>query len=120
MDIRDQKLAQLITRYSVDVQPGDKVVIRGGVAGEPLIKELYKQVLEAGGHPFLWLEFPWEAELLLGRGSEEQYTYIHKPVEQFYAHYEPPDSRCRRRQHQRISTASIPMFTPASRSRAVH
>jgi len=28
------------------------------------------------------------AELLLGRGSEEQYTYIHKPVEQFYAHYD--------------------------------
>jgi aminopeptidase len=88
MDIRDQKLAQLITEYSVNVQPGDKVVIRGGVPAEPLIKELYKAVLAAGGHPILWTELPWESEILLGSGTEEQYTYIHKPIEEFYAHYD--------------------------------
>jgi len=88
MDIRDQKLAQLITQYSVNVQPGDKVVIRSGVLAEPLVKELYKAVLVAGGHPILWTEYPWEAEIILGSGSEEQFTYIHKPVENFYATYD--------------------------------
>lgn len=88
MDSRDQKLARLITQYSIGVKPGDKVILRGGVAGEPLLKELYKQVIEAGAHPILWTEFSWEDELLLGLGSEEQFTYIHKPRAIYYGKYD--------------------------------
>ncbi len=88
MDIRDQKLAQLITQYSIGVKPGDKVVIRGGVAGEPLLKELYKQVIGAGGHPVLWPELSWMEEVLLNLGNEEQITYIPRPTALFYEEYD--------------------------------
>ena len=88
MDYRDQKLAQLITRYSVGVKPGDRVVIRAHKEGEPLMKELFTQVLEAGGHPVLWPEFSWSDELLMKLGSEEQYTFIHKSQAVFYEEYD--------------------------------
>lgn len=80
MDERDVKLANLIVNYSVRVKPGDKVVLRGGTAAEPLLKELYIKVLEAGGHPLLLSETNWETEYLLKLGSEEQIQYIQKPM----------------------------------------
>jgi len=52
MDIRDQKLAQLITQYSVNVQPGDKVVIRSGALAEPLVKEFTRQCWLPVGIPY--------------------------------------------------------------------
>ena len=50
-DIRVEKLADLMVNYSVAVKPGDKVVIQGETSGEPLIKEVYAKVLQAGGNP---------------------------------------------------------------------
>ena len=50
-DHRVNKLAQVLVEYSTAVQPGDKVVINGGVAAEPLLHAVYAKVLEAGGHP---------------------------------------------------------------------
>ena len=36
-DIRVEKLADLLVNYSVEVKPGDKVVIQGETGGEPLL-----------------------------------------------------------------------------------
>lgn len=88
MDIRDRKLAQLIVQYSLEVQPGQRVLIRGGVLGEPLIKEFYREVLAAGAHPFLMNQFNWEEEELLTRGNAEQVAHIHRPVEVLYGEYD--------------------------------
>ncbi len=88
MDVRDEKLANLIVNYSVKVQPNDRVWLRGGVLAEPLLKELCKKVLEAGGHPFIQPEFSWQEEIVLNMGNEDQITYIHKPTEIFYGEYD--------------------------------
>ncbi len=50
-DPRLDKLASVLVRYSVDVQPGQLVRIAGDAVGLPLIEAVYEEVLRAGGHP---------------------------------------------------------------------
>ncbi len=51
-DLRYNKLAKLLVNYSTDVGPGDLVAITALSPAEPLIKELFREILEAGGHPY--------------------------------------------------------------------
>lgn len=52
-DPRNQRLARTLVRYSLDVQPGEKVLLdfRGGATAE-LLREVVTAVTEAGGVPF--------------------------------------------------------------------
>ena len=52
-DPRIEKLADMLVNYSVSVQPDEKVEIRSSTQSEPLLREVYKQVLIAGGHPLI-------------------------------------------------------------------
>ena len=52
-DIRVDKLADLLVNYSVAVKKGDRVLIQGDLAGEPLIRAIYVKVLQAGGNPLI-------------------------------------------------------------------
>jgi aminopeptidase len=74
-DPRIEKLARVIVDYSVEVRKGDLVVLGGPPLAEPLIVELYRAVLRAGGHPWVRL-IPSEcSEVLLADGSDEQLAY---------------------------------------------
>ena len=50
-DKRMKKLADVLVNYSVKVKPGDWVYINSSIVAMPLLKEVYKQVLLAGGNP---------------------------------------------------------------------
>lgn len=50
-DPRITKLADLLVKYSVKVKPKDWVMIFGHIAAEPLVSEVLRSVLEAGGYP---------------------------------------------------------------------
>jgi aminopeptidase len=50
-----QKLANLLVNYSVEVQPGDWVIVRGDVIAEPLLAEIVGAVARAGGRPTVLL-----------------------------------------------------------------
>jgi aminopeptidase len=78
-DPRVEKLADVLVRYSVAVQPGDKVLIRGGAEAAPLIKAVYARVLQAGGHPLTLVSLPGMEELLYRYASDEQLQYIPEP-----------------------------------------
>ena len=81
-DPRLIKLAELLVHYSIDVQPGDKVAIRSLTPAEPLLTEIYAQIVSAGGHPFLALKFPDNVERFFALASDEQLEHI-SDVEQF-------------------------------------
>ena len=74
--------AATLVDYSVAVRPGDQVAISGGVAGEPLLREIYRTVLARGGRPVMLPAFSGLAADLLGAGTDEQLSYI-SPVERF-------------------------------------
>jgi aminopeptidase len=87
-DSRIQKLAHLIVNYSVKVRSGDKVVINGNPVAETLIKELYREVLQAGGHPLIMSPPSGIEEILFRYASDEQLQYIHEPARLIHEHYD--------------------------------
>ncbi len=76
MDTRIVRLAQVLVDYSVDVQPGQWVVIRSDVGAEPLMKEVYRRVLRRGGQPSLVTSMPWQQEVFLSAANAEQLDFV--------------------------------------------
>lgn len=75
-DPRLSKLAKVLVRYSVNVQPGQLVRIVTPTPGLPLAVEVFREVLAAGGHPFV-RSGPAEAqEILIKNGTDEQLKYV--------------------------------------------
>jgi aminopeptidase len=56
-DLRVQKYAKILVEHSARVGPGDRILIEGTTAAEPLLRELFRQILERGGipHPMVYL-----------------------------------------------------------------
>lgn len=80
-DLRVENLAKILVDYSVAVKQGDRVVINGPTLAEPLLKEIYVKVLQAGGYPMMMASLPDIEELFFRHASDEQLKYIAKPVE---------------------------------------
>jgi aminopeptidase len=70
------KLADVLVGYSTAVQPGDVVWIDGEQPTTALIRELYRAVLRAGGHPTGALVVDETVEALLEEGSDEQIEWV--------------------------------------------
>jgi aminopeptidase len=80
-DSRIQKLAELVVKYSVSVREGDKVAISGGTPAEPLLKEVYAEVIRAGGHPYMQASLPELDEIFFRYASEAQLKHVPTPLE---------------------------------------
>ena len=74
-DPRLEKLADVLVNYSTAVQPGDLVRLAGPPVGIPLLVELYRQVIRAGGHPHVSITPDECAEIKLTQASDEQLRY---------------------------------------------
>jgi aminopeptidase len=75
-DPRVEAVARILVDYSVDVQPGQFIQIRGAPEGEPLLLAVYQRVLERGGHPWLRVGLDEVAEILFKHASDEQLDYV--------------------------------------------
>ena len=80
-DPRIEKLSQTLVDYSVAVRNGDRVLIRGSALAEPLLREIYIRVLQAGGHPLMMISLPDTEEVFFRYASDEQLQHVPKPVE---------------------------------------
>ena len=57
-DLRVQKFAKVLVEHSARIVPGDRVLIEATTAAEPLVRELFIQIMEKGGHPHPMISFP--------------------------------------------------------------
>jgi len=78
-DIRVEKLAELLVKYSVNVKPGDKVAIQGDLPAEPLLRAVYVEVLKAGGNPFVLASLTGQDELFFRYASDQQIQHVPPP-----------------------------------------
>lgn len=83
-DTRYEKLAKILVNYSVEVGRGDLVEIDGLPITEPLLREVYRAVLEAGGHPFTRVRIPSLSEIYLKNARKHQIEYV-SPIVEFAA-----------------------------------
>lgn len=81
-DPRVEKLAQVITHYSLALKPGDKFRLRGPVQALPLLHEVYREAVRLGAF-VLYRPYDRDAtEILLREGSKEQIEYLPELVHQ--------------------------------------
>ena len=81
-DPRIEKLADVLVNYSVGVKKGQLVRITSTPGGFPLVNEVFRKVLAAGGHPFTKINAEDTAEIFLKHASPEQLSYLN-PISKF-------------------------------------
>ena len=75
-DTRLAKLAHLLVTYSLRLRPGDLLQINTTPLAAPLVREVFREALLAGAHPYTRISLPETQELLLKYGSDEQLGYV--------------------------------------------
>jgi len=83
-DSRLTKLADLLVNYSVKVQPEEWVLINGHMVAEPLIAEVLRAVLQAGGRPQVLMGSDNITEYSLKYADDEQIKWIAPTVKLLY------------------------------------
>ena len=116
-DSRVQKFAKVLVEHSTRIIPGDRVLIEGTTAAEPLVRELYVQILEKGGHPHPMISFPGmvpfiQDDLYLTYAKESQLDFI--PTFYKYA-YDQFESRIRI--HSATNTRATTRIDPVKAQR---
>ncbi len=76
IDKRLEKLATILTRYSLNLKKNDLFVISGSHLAAPLIKEVYYQAVQIGAHPFTHIGIDGLAEIYYQNSSDQQLKYV--------------------------------------------
>jgi aminopeptidase len=75
-DARAEKVADILTEYSVPVSKGQLVSIQGNVEGEPLMLAIYERVLARGANAILRPTFEHAEPILYRAVSAEQLDFV--------------------------------------------
>ena len=75
-DIRTTNLAEILVNYCLEITKGDRVAVLGTSLAEPLMLELERYILRAGGHPELIARIPGSDYVQFTEASNEQLEYI--------------------------------------------
>jgi len=75
-DPRLERLADVVVDYSAAVKAGDLVVLEATPLAAPLVRETYRRILAAGGHPEVRMAVDGVAEALLDEGNEAQLGWV--------------------------------------------
>lgn len=81
-DPRYEKLADVLVEYCLDVQKDDLVLIRAGLPTAPLVREVYRAVLLAGGHPVTRIGLPGAADVFYRGAKKHQLEFV-SPVAEY-------------------------------------
>jgi aminopeptidase len=80
-DPRIQKYAKILVEHSTRVAPGDRILVEATTAAEPLVRELFIQILGRGGIPHMLLALPGmmpfsQDELYLTYAKDTQLDFV--------------------------------------------
>jgi len=75
-DERVDKLADILTEYSIPMEPGQKAVIEGTTLAEPLMLALYERLLKRGVLVRLETVFPHAAQVFYANARQAQLEYV--------------------------------------------
>jgi aminopeptidase len=81
-DPRLAKLADVLVNYSTSVSKGQLVRISGPPVSTPLVLEIHRKVIEAGGNPMIRMGPEEAQEIFLKHAAKEQLSFVN-PVTLF-------------------------------------
>jgi aminopeptidase len=76
VDTRAERLADILVGYSLPVEEGQLVSIRGAYVAEPLLLALYHRCLERGAHPMLRPTIPQAQAYFYRFASDRQLEFL--------------------------------------------
>src|SRR5579864_7828172 len=76
MDPRISRWAKTLVNYCLEVQPRQTVLIAAQPAAEPLVTEVYRETLRAGGMPIPHIVLTELDRIALEEASDEQLAWI--------------------------------------------
>ncbi len=82
VDKRIEKFAHILIHHSLRIKKHDLFQISGTHLAAPLIREVYKQALEAGAHPYTHIGIDGLAEMYYKHSSKTQLQYV-SPIDKF-------------------------------------
>jgi aminopeptidase len=112
-DPRVAKFAKVLVEHSARIVPGDRVLIEATTAAEPLVRELFIQILEKGGIPHPMVSFPgmvpfMQDELYLTYAKDTQLDFVPTFYKLAYDQFES-----RIRIHSAMNTRGTTNIDPA-------
>ncbi|MFC1996726.1 aminopeptidase [Chloroflexota bacterium] len=75
-DPRVTKLAQVLVKYSLDLQPGELFTLRTSPLAEELSLEVYKEAIKAGAHITIQNNLPGAEEIFYKYASDVQLVHV--------------------------------------------
>ena len=91
-----EKYAYLLVNYCVDLQPGEKLFVQTTTLAEPLIREIYRAALIAGGTCDVSMSFREQNRIFYANAEGDQLKHIsplyQKAIEEYdaYIHIRAP------------------------------
>lgn len=82
-DPRIEKWADALVRFCLDVRPGDLMLVRATPEAAPLVREVYRRALLAGGHVTTVIALPGMEEVFYTVANDDQLRHV-PPVEELY------------------------------------
>jgi aminopeptidase len=79
-DPRVEKLARVLVEYCVQVKPGEKIALEGQWVSRPLMVATYREIIRAGGLPYVMWEDSAMQEILIKEGNDEQLSFVPEAV----------------------------------------
>lgn len=82
MDLRIERMADALVRYSLNLKKNDLFVINSNELAIPLIKVVYEKALEAGTYPQVFMSPTGLQEITCRKGSDDQLKHV-SPITKF-------------------------------------
>ena len=76
--------AKVLTRYSLALDRGDKLVIVTNPRAEELVRAVYREAIRMGANVYVHCEFPWQEEVLYQNAGDDQLRFL-LPIQRFVA-----------------------------------
>jgi len=76
IDTRLEKFANILVNHSLEIKENDLFVICGSPVAASLIREVYKQALKLGAHPYTQIGVGGLGEIFYKKASDEQLKYV--------------------------------------------
>ena len=87
-DIRLQRMAQVLVRYSLGIKKDERLAILSGPNAAPLVREVVREAIRAGSYPDTLVTLPGVQEIILKEGSYEQLSSIPPAQRMVFEEYE--------------------------------
>lgn len=87
-DPRISNLARILVEYSLEVAHGERVGIMASTAAAPMVLEIQREVLKAGGHPQTRLSIPGSRYIYYTEASDEQLEYVSPTTRLYFEEFE--------------------------------